>query len=173
LYIWAGFSTTLVAILNGLEDGDWRDATPWIAMALALIVSLCSGILSLISADSHIHQIEIAQAKIANEILRFRMRVGKYSVSAQERSEADETNNKKGEKKPTADHRAGNQSHNLSKEMHDCRSRFARSMEIIMQDLSSIDLYYHKSAQRPEKEKESTQFRAYVQSQLHLRRLTD
>jgi hypothetical protein len=129
--------------------------------------------LSLTSADSHINKIEVAQAKIENEILRFRMRVGKYSVSAKERSEDDETNNSKGEKKPTADRRAGNQSNNLSKEMHDCRARFSRSMEIIMQDLSSVDLYYHKSAQRPQNEIESTHFREYVQSQLHLKSLVD
>jgi hypothetical protein len=43
-------------------------------MTLAAIVSLCSGILSLISADSHINKIEL-QAKIESEILRFRMRV--------------------------------------------------------------------------------------------------
>jgi hypothetical protein len=173
LYIWAGFSTTLVAVIDGEDDGYLQKATPWIAMALAAIVSLCSGILSLISADSHINQIEIAQAKIESEILRFRMRVGKYSLSAQERSEDDETNNKKGEKKPAADRRAGTQTLNMSKEMHDCRSRFGRSMEIIMQDLSSIDLYYHKSAQRSEKQNESTQFKEYVQSQLHLLSLAD
>jgi hypothetical protein len=173
LYIWAGFSTTLVAVIDGEPGGLLENATPWIAMALAAIVSLCSGILSLISADSHINQIEVAQAKLANEILRFRMRVGKYSLSARERSEDDETNNKKGDKKPVADRRAGTQSLNISKEMHDCRSRFARSMEIIMQDLSSIDLYYHKSAQRSEKQKESTQFKEYVQSQLHLESLAD
>jgi hypothetical protein len=150
-------------------------------MTLAVTVSLCSGILSLVSADSHINKIEIAQAKIESEILRFRMRVGKYSVSARERSEDDETNNTTkssaqlfdGKKKTIADRRAGAQSQNLSKEMHDCRDRFSRSMEIIMQDLSSVDLYYHKSAQRPKKAKESTQFKEYVQSQLHLRSLTD
>jgi hypothetical protein len=172
LYIFAGFSTTVVSVL---------DQTPWFAMALAAIVSLCSGILSLTSADSHINKIGIAQAKIENEILRFRMRVGKYSVSARERSEDDETNNTmnssarpfKGEKKTIVDRRAGAQSHNMSKEMHDSRNRFSRSMEIIMQDLSSVDLYHHKSAQRPENEKESTQFKEYVQSQLHLRSLSD
>jgi hypothetical protein len=42
-----------------------------------------------------------------------------------------------------------------------------------MQDLSSVDLYYQKSAQRPENAKESTQFIEYVHSQLHLRSLTD
>jgi hypothetical protein len=175
LYICAGFSTTLVAVLDGEEGGLLQKFTPWIAMALAAIVSLCSGILSLISADSHINKIEIAQAKIENEILRFRMRVGKYSVSAQERSEDDETNNtmKSPEKKPAADRRASAQGHNLSKEMRDCRSRFSRSMEVIMQDLASVDLYYHKSAQRAENAKESIQFKEYVQSQLHLRSLTD
>jgi hypothetical protein len=152
----------------------------WIAMTLAAIVSTCSAILSLISADSHINKIEIAQAKIESEILRFRMRVGKYSVSARERSEDDETNNTmksstrvfKSEK-TIAERRAGAQSHNLSKEMHDCRDRFSRSMEIIMQDLSSVDLYYHKSAQRPEEAWESTQLKEYVQSRLHLKSLSD
>jgi hypothetical protein len=85
LYIWAGFSTTLVAVLNGVEDGNLQEAASWIATALAAIVSLCSGILSLTSAEGHINKIEIAQAKIKSEILRFRMRVGKYSVSAQEK----------------------------------------------------------------------------------------
>jgi hypothetical protein len=177
LYIAAGFSTTLFAVLGG----DLQKATPWIAMALAAIVSLCSGILSLTSADSHIYKIEIAQAKIENEILRFRMRVGKYSVSAQERAEDNETNNTfksserlfKNEKKKPADRTANTQSRNLSKQMHDCRNRFSRSMEIIMQDLSFVDLYYHKSAQRPEHEEESIEFKEYVQSQFHLRRLTD
>jgi hypothetical protein len=177
LYIFAGFSTTLVSVLDGMEGGSLHNDIRWFAMTSAAIVSLCSGILSLTSADSHINKIGIAQAKIENEILRFRMRVGKYSVSARERSEDDETNNamisstrrNKGKKKTIVDRRAGAQSHNMSKEMHDCRNRFSRSMEIIMQDLSSVDLYYHKSAQRTEKEKDNTQFKEYVQSQLHLR----
>jgi hypothetical protein len=151
-----------------------KEAIPWVAMTLAAIVSLCSGILNLISADSHINKIEIAQAKIESEILRFRMRVGKYSLSARERSVDDETNNTtKSSAKTIAERRAGAQSQNLSKEMHDCRDRFSRSMEIIMQDLSSVDLYYHKSAQRPENAKESTEFKEYVQSQLHLRSFAD
>jgi hypothetical protein len=180
LYILAGFFTTLVAILNGEEniDGEENESVSeaphrWSTMALALIVSLCSGILSLTSAHSHINQIEIAQAKIENEILRFRMRVGKYSVSAQERSEDDETNNTKGEKKLPVDRRAGTKSLNLSKEKHDCRDRFSRSMRIIMQDLSTVDLYYHKPAQRRESEKEGIKFEEYVQSKLHLKNLID
>jgi hypothetical protein len=158
-----------------------QNAVPWIAMTLSAIVSLCSGILSLISADSHINKIRIAQAKIENEILRFRMRVGKYSVNARERSEDEETNNAtnssakpfKGEKRSIADRRADAKGHNMSKAMHDCRNRFSQSIQIIMQDLSSVDLYYHETAQHPDKVKESTQFKEYVQSQLHLRSLTD
>jgi hypothetical protein len=176
LYIYAGFATTLVAVVSG-TGSPYKDAIPWIAMSLAAVVSLCSAILSLISADSHINKIEIAQAKIESEILRFRMRVGKYSVSARERSEDDETNNRtkpSAREETIADRRAGAQSHNLSKEMHDCRNRFSRSMEIITQDLSSVDLYYHKSAQHTEEAKESsTEFKEYVQSQLHLNSFKD
>jgi hypothetical protein len=171
-------ATAVSAIPSSEDEEAWtfQDAIPWIAMTLAAIISLCSAILSLISADSHVNKIEIAQAKIESEILRFRMRVGKYSVSARERSEDDETNNrtKSSTRQTIADRRAGAQSNNLSKEMHDCRNRFSRSMEVIMQDLSSVDLYYHESAQRIEKAKESsTQFKEYVQSQLHLKSFSD
>jgi hypothetical protein len=153
-----------------------KNATQWIAMCLAAIVSLCSGILSLTSADSHINKIETAQAKITSEILRFRMRVGKYSVNPHERKEDDETNDARNssrrglqsEKEVIANRRAGTQSQNLSKAMHDSRDSFSRSMEVIMQELSSVDLYYDKSDQRSEHEKESGEFNAYVQSQLHL-----
>jgi hypothetical protein len=99
-------------------------------MALAAIVSLCSGILSLTSADTHINKIEIAQAKIENEILRFRMRVGKYSVNAQERSVGDETNNtmKSPEKKSTVDRRAGAQGHNRSPNYYTLEKMARRSL---------------------------------------------
>jgi hypothetical protein len=150
-------------------------------MFLAAIVSLSSSILSLTSADNHINKIEAAQAKITSEILRFRMRVGKYSVNPHEKKEDDETNGAsnsskrrlQSEREVAANRRAGTQSQNLSKAMHDSRDRFSRSMEVIMQELSSVDLHYDKSDQRSEHEKESCEFNAYVQSRFHLSSSSD
>jgi len=70
LYIIVGCLTTLVAVLSDYINFNIHR---WLSMALALTVSVCAGILSLISADSQLNQIQAAQAKIAYEVHRFRM----------------------------------------------------------------------------------------------------
>jgi hypothetical protein len=71
LYILAGFFTVLVAVLN--QETLTSDVAQWITVTLAAIVSLCGGILYLISADAQVNKISNAQARIINEIFRFRM----------------------------------------------------------------------------------------------------
>jgi hypothetical protein len=74
LYISSGFFTVLVAVLNqSYQETLTDDFTQWIAVALASAVSLCGGILYLINADAQVNQISNAQARIIDEIFRFRM----------------------------------------------------------------------------------------------------
>lgn len=73
LYIISGFGTTLVAVLYDAQALPSEEFGRWMAMSLALVVSICSGVLSLISADSQLSKIQSAQAKLMFEIHRFRM----------------------------------------------------------------------------------------------------
>jgi hypothetical protein len=85
-------------------------------MTLAMIVSLSAAILSLISADSHVSKIEILSKRLKVSFFSFRMRVGKYSVSAREVKRTTERSDSTGNHvKTIADRRASN---NLWKEMH-------------------------------------------------------
>jgi hypothetical protein len=74
LYILAGFFTVLIAVLNQTFSETYSDEiTQWVAVSLAATVSLCGGILYLISADAQVNKISNAQARIIDEIFRFRM----------------------------------------------------------------------------------------------------
>jgi hypothetical protein len=74
LYILSGFSTVLVAVLNQMFDTTYSDvATKWATVTLASTVSLCGGILYLISADAQVNKITNAQARIIEELFLFRM----------------------------------------------------------------------------------------------------
>ena len=74
-YILAGFLTVLVAVLNRVfEDVEYSGTiTRWVTVSLAATVSLCGGILYLLSADAQLNQISTAQAEIIDQIFRFRM----------------------------------------------------------------------------------------------------
>jgi hypothetical protein len=73
-YIIAGFLTTLVAVLFSYDfDNVKLDQLQWPATVLAIIGSLCIGILNLLSADAELNKIQNAQARIVFEIFRFRM----------------------------------------------------------------------------------------------------
>lgn len=74
LYITAAFCTTLVAVFSAEESFELEpEVIRWSALALSITVSFCAAVLGLISADSNLKSIETAQAKIVNEIFRFRM----------------------------------------------------------------------------------------------------
>lgn len=75
LSILAGFGTTLVVAVAPffpLRDSKREDETTskfdeydqWIAVVLSVTASICSGVLGLISADSKLNRIRIAQTKI-------------------------------------------------------------------------------------------------------------
>lgn len=143
-------------------------------MTFALVVSICSGILGLTGADSQLTKIQTTQAKIVDEIFRFRMRVGKYSLSAIERDayEGSEETSMSKEDKDT-DESSRTKSHNLSSAMHASRERFSRSMDTIMQDLASLDLYFNRAAQSQQTTKETKQFRDCIHQQLAIHSAKD
>ena len=196
LYILAGFATTLVVVVAPffpLRDSRKEDETTskfdvydqWIAVVLT--VTVCSGVLGLISADSQLNKIRIAQAKIAFEILRFRMQIGKYSIDARERANNDKAGvdsvkmlkavkNGKVDGTSREDNRRS-RSNNVSTAMHVSRQRFSQTIEAIMQDLSSLDLYYDKLVQvhveTVETVKDFNKFKEYMKSRLYLRNPKD
>jgi hypothetical protein len=143
--------TTLVAVPGGLNE-SLQEVTHDCQATLAAIVSLCLGY-CLISAESY-QQNQIAQAKIENEILRFRMR-GQVCNKARDQRTTKRIKQRSLSGARHVDRRAGAQSQ-FVEGMADCRDRFSRSMEIIIRPVLLSTCTITSRLQRPEKARNRT-----------------
>lgn len=162
--------TTTVAII---DQAYAPRGVQWVAMSLALIVSVCSGVLGLTKADSQLGRIRTSQAKIQYEIHRFRMRVGQYSLNAIERQQEEEAAQKailEGKKRSVDDKDPRrNRSQSLSKAMHTSRKRFSEAVSSVIQEMMSLDLWYHSSLEHQSEEEDDVgALKVCVAKRLHL-----
>lgn len=150
LYIVAGFLTTVNAVVKEYAERYSyaevvQEGLKWSTLGLAAVVSLCSGILGLLGADSQLAKIETAQAKIVCQLFQFRMRAGKYSLRSE--MERDGTDMDLLSRPAKEGGLTGDPSSNRSTAMHRTRDRFSRQLKDISQELASQDLYYDRLAQ--------------------------
>jgi len=59
-------------------------------------------------------------------------------------------------------------SNNLSKAMHESRQSFSQSIQTILQDLASLDLYFDEEARHGADSSGNSEFKLYVKSKLHI-----
>jgi len=139
VYIIFAFGTTLAAVFERLEG----DASRWVVLGLATVVSISLGILNLTAPDEQLNKIQAAQARILYEVFHFCLRVGKYSLDVRERDDAeDETKEKGGADKESsiddAEAIRQNRSRNRSTAMMLARMRFSQAMRDISSDIESL-----------------------------------